>query len=534
MKKILLFLLIIASPISFAQNLDEDSLLLLEKGISANDKLLEFIIAHPCELGSIKNCEKPLSGKDLDTLKTLLNDLEDWRLSTFDGIAPKANYVLNGLVTVNFGDAFKVETISAWDAAERKHVTTYEMTLSDSELSHHHVKRYRHALAYNFILYDGYFRISEALAKATKLRSILEYDLPVEGKILSKTYSLASDEDLWNNTVHALNFLQTTKKSDIFKTLSKDELYFEQVIYNSFVAQRMLANDFDYRAKKALFMSRQMSQNQFYEGLNRFVRAVSKVFGNTAGMVQTRDGKLKHLAKNSAKMTEIKSKLRPMDILLEKTPMRLTDKFIPGFYGHVAIWLGSPEEISHLQVTHKGELIDLLDHPDVSPHLEKLSQGKLVVEALRKPGVTMNTLENFMDIDDFLVLATPAMSDEMLAKHLLKTFQQIGKKYDFNFDVETDKEIVCSELIYTVFTEYQWPTSISMGRYTINPDQVAWKAIDSCFEPVLLYHNGKEVSENLREELERLLTLPGGIKYQSQGECLGVEFISRPNHPPQG
>ena len=28
------------------------------------------------------------------------------------------------------------------------------------------------------------------------------------------------------------------------------------------------------------------------------------------------------------------------DILLEKTPFRLTDKLIPGYWGHAAVWIG--------------------------------------------------------------------------------------------------------------------------------------------------------------------------------------------------
>ena len=39
-------------------------------------------------------------------------------------------------------------------------------------------------------------------------------------------------------------------------------------------------------------------------------------------------------------LQEVKQELRPFDILFEKTPFRLTDKFIPGHFGHVAIYIG--------------------------------------------------------------------------------------------------------------------------------------------------------------------------------------------------
>jgi hypothetical protein len=34
----------------------------------------------------------------------------------------------------------------------------------------------------------------------------------------------------------------------------------------------------------------------------------------------------------------------------------------------------------------------------------------------------------------------------------------LGKEYDFNFNVETDEDVVCSELAYTVFKNIDWPT----------------------------------------------------------------------------
>ena len=49
---------------------------------------------------------------------------------------------------------------------------------------------------------------------------------------------------------------------------------------------------------------------------------------------------------------------------------------------------------------------------------------------------------------------------------------QIGKDYDFNFDVETLDKIVCSELIYLVFGNVVWPTKYQLMRNTISPDNV--------------------------------------------------------------
>ena len=85
-------------------------------------------------------------------------------------------------------------------------------------------------------------------------------------------------------------------------------------------------------------------------------------------------------------------------------------------------------------------------------------------------------------------------------------FRQIGKAYDFNFDVETDRRIVCSELAYVVFKREAWPTSRALGRYTISPDNVATKALaNRPFTPVVMYYEGRRIDDRLEETLAALL-----------------------------
>ena len=126
---------------------------------------------------------------------------------------------------------------------------------------------------------------------------------------------------------------------------------------------------------------------------------LSGLFGNTVGMYESRKGKL-YGDKKAIK--RIKSTLQPLDILLEKTPFRLTDKLIPGHFGHVAIWTGT-----------KAELIDIgiWDHQIVKQYVDQMERnsnpnskdGKQIIEALRN-GVQLSSLEHFMNIDDIAIL----------------------------------------------------------------------------------------------------------------------------------
>ena len=218
------------------------------------------------------------------------------------------------------------------------------------------------------------------------------------------------------------------------------------------------------------------------------MNSISKVFGNSLGMVQTRNGLL---FKNKKVINSVRLQLKPMDVLLEKTPFRLTDKFIPGHFGHVAIWVGTEEEL---------KAAELWNDPLIKPYQKEISEGKSVLEALRN-GVQLNTLDKFMDVDDVAVLRINKMDLKAVER---RAFRQLGKEYDFNFDVETLDKIVCSELVYQVFTDINWPTDKAFGRYTISPDNVAIKAYKGLFTPVLFYHDGKKVDFTKYKELLKI------------------------------
>jgi hypothetical protein len=523
MKKFIFGILVCVLQInsSFGQS---EAVTFMEDGLKAHEALFEFITSHPCELGVERSCEKPLSARDLTQFKNIFRELEEWRKIAFDGIIPMAELNVDKTSEVVIGQHFSIQ-----EDSDRIKVV---INPSDQE-SREFIQKSRRATATLMLLYDSFFRLSDILAKARKLSMILEQDMPKEGSVLQNTFDLALNEKLWNRTTHSVHFLAKLNAFDELGKLSQEEKLFEQYLNKSFVFQKMLANDLDFRVKKVLFLTGQIGAGRFFEKIYVFMGIVSKIFGNTAGLFQSRDGKLKALTKDPTAMKAIKSNLRPLSIMLEKTPFRLTDHFIPGYFGHVAIWLGTPGELQKFTVNYKGKNIPLLSHPDVIPHLEKLSLGKLVLEALRIPGVTVNTLENFMDIDDLAIMDPPAMSEEETASHLLRAFQQIGKPYDFNFNVESEKEIVCSELIYTVFTNEVWPTEMSVGRFTISPDHVAWKSVDSCYKPVVLYLSGKKITSNQNAELRRVLSLPGGIDYTSSGSCIGMNSLSRFDHPPK-
>jgi uncharacterized protein YycO len=238
---------------------------------------------------------------------------------------------------------------------------------------------------------------------------------------------------------------------------------------------------------------------------NEGVNLSSLLFGNAVGLVETRRGKLDA---KPVVLDKLAATARAGDVLLEKTPFRLTDAFIPGHWGHVAIWVGSEAELRQLGIW---------EHPVVRPHQENIRAGRGVVEALRS-GVKMNSLAHFINVDDLALLRRSAIGDGERAEVILQALRQVGKAYDFNFDVESTDRIVCSELVYHAYGDIRWPTARHLGRATISPDNVAVEAVgDGPFSVELLYHDGREVVEEPRQYMQTLVQ--SAVIKVAQGEA---------------
>ena len=225
------------------------------------------------------------------------------------------------------------------------------------------------------------------------------------------------------------------------------------------------------------------------EGVSLF----SMVFGNAVGLVETRKGKL---YRKGEVLADVTGNLKAGDILLEKTPFRLTDKLIPGYWGHAAVWIGSEAELKELGIW---------ENPVVARYRDEIREGRLVVEALRS-GVEMNTLQHFLNIDSIGILRKPNQNREARANTIILALRQVGKPYDFNFDVESKGRVYCSKLVYLSYSGIEWHTNKSLGRTTFTPDDVAVKALrDGDLQLVTFYHDGKRVDDAPRVKMAELM-----------------------------
>ena len=371
--------------------------------------------------------------------------------------------------------------------------------MGDEQLAEHGIDPRQHraavmvSLAAALTIYDNYL----------SLRSILEDDrLRRLANDPDVGYGIEADElrrfveDLYSTDSRArVRELLTWYEADQTEPdpETEIELFLQSAIESSVSYRYAREITLEEKVKNRAELARQRFVDALDDLGSSTVEILSKIFGNGVGLIETRKGKLWQSEEVERHLREV---LQPLDLLLEKTPFRLTDRFIPGHFGHVAIWMGTYEELDQLGLWEH----EIFAENRYKAYREMVSNGSSVLEALRS-GVELNTLEEFLNVDDLAVLRPVYLDEEEMPETLIRVFRQVGKAYDFNFEVETADKIVCSELPYHVYPGIDWQTDQQLGRFTISPDHVAAEALEESgpFELVLFYHDGRlvDASEDL-------------------------------------
>jgi hypothetical protein len=228
---------------------------------------------------------------------------------------------------------------------------------------------------------------------------------------------------------------------------------------------------------KALFYTIYRKNDRFNSLIYNISHAGSYVVGNSVGIFHGS-------SERKVYADLVIPFLKPYDIILMKSPHHLTDKLVPGYFGHAAIWLG-PE-------LAKGIISN--DNQDNGTG-NNLTSEKTIVEALRS-GVKVSSLEEFADGEDFLVLRIKELSESNKKSILTNINKQMQKQYDFNFDIESPEAISCTELIFLAYDFIDWQVRYTWSRYTISPDDLPSTALkNDVFEFPAFIQNDK-VYEN--------------------------------------
>lgn len=229
-----------------------------------------------------------------------------------------------------------------------------------------------------------------------------------------------------------------------------------------------------------------------------------------------------------AQIQDLTQILQPGDLILERQNWYLSNGFLPGFWKHMALYVGNAEDLER-----RGLSLD----PLVQPHWERFRQSDRngyqprVIEVV-SAGVIFSPLEHTAVADDLAVLR-PRVSESRKNAAIARAFSHYGKPYDFDFDFFSTDKLVCTELIFRAYDEplhgesIRFPLVLLMGRDTMPADEVvrmfAWeRSMDA--EPAV---QGLPSAS----QLEFVLFLKGN-EWSGRADLAGVaEFIRTVERP---
>jgi len=179
---------------------------------------------------------------------------------------------------------------------------------------------------------------------------------------------------------------------------------------------------------------------------------------------------------------ELKSQLKIGDVFITRHDDAMSNLFLPGFWPHGALHIGSAED--RLSMGLKP----------VSDGIRTTSDAVNVLEA-KKDGVLLRELEETLAVDAFTVLR-PKLTEEEIKMALTKALSHAGKLYDFIFDFGRSDRLVCTEVIYRAYHgvgNINFELSTKAGRKCLSAEDFLNQAISNdWFDPVLTYGVGED------------------------------------------
>ena len=173
----------------------------------------------------------------------------------------------------------------------------------------------------------------------------------------------------------------------------------------------------------------------------------------------------------------IADELKPGDVLITRHATALTNLFMPGFWPHAALYVGTPEQRDALGVTV----------PDGKQAL--WVDDICTLEAL-KDGVRLRRLSDTLAVDFFVVLR-PKLSDDALRQAIERGVAHEGKMYNFDFDFFSSDRLVCTEVVYRAYDGLEglsFPLTDRAGRKTLSAEDLLAFALDeAALEPFAIF-----------------------------------------------
>ena len=205
--------------------------------------------------------------------------------------------------------------------------------------------------------------------------------------------------------------------------------------------------------------------------------------------------------------------VRPGDVLVVRKEFAATNYFLPGYWPHAALYVGTLDDVRRLGIA---------DHDHVRPRLINWTDGasRCVLEAL-KDGVRIRPVDSPLASDSVVVIR-PLIDASMVAAALAQGFMHEGKPYDFDFDFCSSHRLVCTEVVYRAYegiADVRFDLLRHVGRFALAAGDLLRMALARRhFEVVACYsppHSATlefgPAAQQVVQRMEGALPVPGFI-----------------------
>lgn len=190
------------------------------------------------------------------------------------------------------------------------------------------------------------------------------------------------------------------------------------------------------------------------------------------------DAKIRAPRGNQALVTpELMERLRPMlqpgDVLIERRNWYLSNAFLPGYWPHAAMYVGTPDDLRAMGLDKDRAVAAKLEEfsgADAAGH------GFAVIEAMSE-GVVFTSVEHSIGEADAVAVLRPRLTEAQKRNAIARAFSHAGKPYDFDFDFFSSDKLVCTEVVYRSYgDELNLPLQDILGRQTLPAIEIvrAW------------------------------------------------------------
>ncbi|MGI9495520.1 MAG: YiiX/YebB-like N1pC/P60 family cysteine hydrolase [Mariniblastus sp.] len=160
--------------------------------------------------------------------------------------------------------------------------------------------------------------------------------------------------------------------------------------------------------------------------------------------------------------------LQPGDVIITRHDDAATNLFLPGFWPHASLYIGSQKERA------------ALDPDNTCPQLQRSQDPKCILEA-RKDGVLFRELSDTLNVDACTIIR-PKLSKQQIRDGIARGMSHEGKEYDFEFDFTRADKLVCTEVVYRAFDgigDIQLDLTNRSGRLCLSAEDLLDSAVDN-------------------------------------------------------